>query len=349
MRKGIGAMNDNITAEGSVLTRRRFVASSIVSLASAGLLLSGCDVTAPQASTTTVTRPKKDRYRAAFIQYLPHTVPEAWSKGLAEVFATQGNVDYELLDGQAKPDVQITLADAALSKGVDVLYLQPVDGVAIGPAIRKANEAGVPVITLNIDATEVHAVHVEMNHFFGATAIAEKMGELLGGKGKVVILNAPPGIAIRDLRTNGFVEGLKKFPDIEVIADQVAEWDRKKAHDILSTLLAANPDITGVYGVNDSMALGAVDAAKAAGKLGQMVIFGNDGEKAAIESIEAGELTGTQYTDVYQQGRFAAAVGIALASGGVAAQSFGHQGHVLMHYSIVTKDNAGSIQAFQRW
>ena len=244
---------------------------------------------------------------------------------------------------------QPTLADAALSKGVDVLYLQPVDGVAIGEAIRKANAAGVPVITLNIDAAETHAVHVEMNHFFGAIQIAEKMAELLGGKGKVVILNAPPGIAIRDLRTNGFMEGLEGSLTSRSSPIRWPTGTRKRPIDILSTLLAANPDIAGVYGVNDSMALGAVDAAKAAGRLGQMVIFGNDGEKAAIESIEAGELTGTQYTDVFQQGRFAAAIGAALATGGVPAQSFGRQGHVLMPYSIVTKDNAGSILAFQRW
>ncbi len=149
-----------------------------------------------------------------------------------------------------------------------------------------------------------------MNHYFGAMDIAKAMGDAMGGKGKVAILNAPPGIIIRDQRTNGFVDGLKKHhPDIEVVADQVADWDRKKAQDVLTTILAANPDLGGVYGVNDSMALGAVDVAKEKGLLGKIVIFGNDGEIAALESIEAGELTGTQYTDVYQQGRLAAGRG----------------------------------------
>ncbi len=65
---------------------------------------------------------------------------------------------------------------------------------------------------------------------------------MLGGKGKVAILNAPPGIIIRDQRTNGFVDGMKKnFPDIKIVADQVADWDRKKAQDVLTTILTANP------------------------------------------------------------------------------------------------------------
>src|SRR5690606_32741535 len=212
-----------------------------------------------------------------------------------------------------------------------------------------ARDAGIPVITLNIDAVEPHAVHVEMNHYFGAVAIGQTMGEMMGGRGKVAILNAPPGIIIRDQRTNGFLEGLRAYPDIEVVADQSADWDRRKAQEVLSAILAANPDITGVYGVNDSMALGAVDVAKANGTLDQMIIFGNDGEVAALESIEAGELTGTQYTDVYQQGRFAASIAVALATGGVPASAVANQGRVSMPYIIVAADNVASIQPNQRW
>ena len=118
---------------------------------------------------------------------------------------------------------------------------------------------------------------------------------------------------------------------------------------MLSALLISHPDITGVYGVNDEMALGAVDVLKAKNLLGQVTVFGNDGEKAALESIEAGELTGTQYTDVFQQGRFAAATATVMATGVVSAQSFQQQSHLLMPYFILTKDNVGQIQPDQRW
>jgi ABC-type sugar transport system substrate-binding protein len=97
------------------------------------------------------------------------------------------------------------------------------------------------------------------------------------------------------------------------------------------------------------MALGAVDVAKAKGLIPKLVIFGNDGEKDALESIEAGELAGTQYTDVFQQGRFAAAAATVLATGGVPATAFTAQGHLLMPYVIATKENVGSIGPAQRW
>lgn len=289
-----------------------------------------------------------DRVKMAFVQFQPHTVSTAWGKGIQEVLATQQVVDYEQLDGQAKLEVQVSLMDTLISQGVNVIFLQPVDSVGVAPSIAKAKRAGISVITLNIDATEPHAAHVEMNHYFGAMDIAKAMGDAMGGKGKVAILNAPPGIIIRDQRTNGFTDGLKKYhPDIQVVADQVADWDRKKAQDVLTTILAAHPDITGVYGVNDSMAMGAMDVAKDKGL--KLVIFGNDGEKAALAAIEAGDMTGTQYTDVFQQGRLAAAVATVLATGGVSAKAFASQGHLLMPYIIATKETVGQIQPSQRW
>jgi len=291
----------------------------------------------------------KDRYKMVFIPFAPDTVSSAWSQGIAEVLKTQQIIDYQLLDGQSKVDVQINLMDNAITQGVDAIFLQPVDSVAVGPSIKKAKEAGIPVITLNIDSTEAHAVHVEMNHYFGAIAIAEKMGEMMGGKGNVIILNAPPGIIIRDQRTNGFKKGLEKYPNIKIVADQSADWDRKKAQDVLSALMISNKEINGVYGVNDEMALGAVDVLKSKSLVGKVFVFGNDGEKDALRSIEAGELSGTQYTDVFQQGRFAASAAIVMATGGVNAQAFQQQSHLLMPYFILTKDNTAQIQANQRW
>jgi ribose transport system substrate-binding protein len=284
----------------------------------------------------------------AFIQFQPHTVSTAWAKGIQEVLSIQPNTEFQLLDGQAKADVQISLMDTVINDGVKVIFVQPVDSVGLAPSIKKATKAGIPVITLNIDSTAQHAAHVEMNHYYGAIEIAKALGAMLGGKGKVAILNAPPGIIIRDQRTNGFVDGLKKnFPEIEIVADQVADWDRKKAQDVLTTILTANPDLAGVYGVNDSMALGAMDVAKSKGL--KLVIFGNDGEKDALEAIEAGDLSGTQYPDVFQQGRFAAAAATVLATGGAPATAFTAQGHLLMPYVIATKANVGTIQAYQRW
>jgi ribose transport system substrate-binding protein len=328
--------------------RREFLKTVALGTAALGAGLAGSEILSSSTGRAHAATDKK--LKMAFIEFMPHTVPAAWSKGIEDVLSKQGNIDYQLLDGQAKVEVQISLMDTQINDGANVIFLQPVDSVAIGPSIAKAKRAGIPVITLNIDAVEDHAAHVEMSHYAGAMDIAKTMGASMGGKGKVAILNAPPGIIIRDQRTNGFVDGLKKYhPDIQIVADQPADWDRKKAQDVITTILAAHPDITGVFGVNDSMALGAVDVAKQKGILNKLVIFGDDGEKDALESIEAGELSGTQYTDVYQQGRFAAAAAVVLATGGVDASSFRAKGHLLIPYIIATKSTVGQIQPNQRW
>ncbi len=288
--------------------------------------------------------------KMAFIQFVAHTVPAAWSKGIEDVLSNQPSVEYQLLDGQAKVEVQVSQMDTLINSGTNVIFLQPVDSVALAPSIARAKREGISVITLNIDATEPHAAHVEMSHYLGAMDIAAAMGDKMGGSGKVAILNAPPGIIIRDQREQGFIDGLAEHhPGIEVVANQVADWSRKKAQDVFTTILASNPDVRGVYGVNDSMALGAVDVAKQRGILDQLTIFGNDGEKDALASIEAGELAGTQYTDVFQQGRFAAAAATVIATGLVSARDFGAQGHLLMPYIIATAENVGEITPEQRW
>ena len=301
--------------------RREFLKTVALGAAALGVGASGAEILpAPIGRAQAATEQK---LKMAFIQFLPHTVPAAWSKGIEDVLSKQGNIDYQLLDGQSKVEVQISLMDTQINDGANVIFLQPVDSVAIGPSIAKAKRAGIPVITLNIDAVEDHAAHVEMSHYAGAMDIAKTMGAAMGGKGKVAIINAPPGIIIRDQRTNGFVDNSRNS--------------------------AAHPDITGVFGVNDSMALGVVDVAKQKGILDKLVIFGDDGEKDALESIEAGEMSGTQYTDVYQQGRFAAAAAVVLASGGVDATSFRAKGHLLIPYIIATKSTVGQIQPNQRW
>lgn len=336
--------------QSTQFTRRSFLtgaAGGVSALALGNMLGTGLT---PKIAMAATPKAQKDSYHMVFIQIQPHTVSTAWGQGIQEVTDVQGNITFEVLDGQNKADIQITLMDTAISQAVDAIFLQPIDSVGLAPSIIKAKEAGIPVITLNIDATEPHAAHVEMNHYYGAIEIAKAMGEMMSGEGEVAILNAPPGIVIRDLRTNGFVDGMKEnYPNIEIVADQVADWDRKKAQDVLTAILAANPNVTGVYGVNDSMALGAVDVAKSKGILDKMVIFGNDGEKDALESIEKGELSGTQYTDVWQQGRFAAALAIGMATGGVTAEAFAAQGHLLMPYVIATKDTVAKILPFQRW
>src|SRR6202043_2852552 len=104
-----------------------------------------------------------------------------WSQGIQDFSAVQANVEYQLLDGRGRVDRQISLMHSAINDGVDAIFLQPVDSLAVGPSIKKARDAGIPVITLNIGSTGQNATHIEMNHYQGGVEIGKKMGQLMGG------------------------------------------------------------------------------------------------------------------------------------------------------------------------
>ena len=80
-------------------------------------------------------RAEGTRFKMAFIQWQPHTVPAAWSKGIEEVLKPQQVIDYELLDGQNKVEVQVSLVETLINQGASVIFLQPIDSVALAPSI----------------------------------------------------------------------------------------------------------------------------------------------------------------------------------------------------------------------
>ena len=206
-------MNDDKNVQSVRGNRRDVLKSMTLGAIAAGTAATGVLGGGVLTRSQGQARAADKAIKMAFIQYQPHTVSTAWAKGIQEVLSIQPNTTFQLLDGQAKADVQIGLMDTVINDGVNVIFVQPVDSVGIAPSIKKASKKGIPVFTLNIDSTAPHAAHVEMNHYYGATEIAKAMGTMLGGKGKVAILNAPPGIIIRDQRTNGFIDGMKKnFP-----------------------------------------------------------------------------------------------------------------------------------------
>ena len=118
--------------------RRNFLKGVAVGSAAitsgAGVLFGGFDA---KTGTVGVTRARAEatRYKMAFIQWQPHTVPAAWSKGIEEVLKPQQVIDYQLLDGQAKLEVQTSLMETTINQGASVIFLQPVDSVALAPSI----------------------------------------------------------------------------------------------------------------------------------------------------------------------------------------------------------------------
>jgi ribose transport system substrate-binding protein len=131
------------------------------------------------------------------------------------------------------------------------------------------------------------------------------IAEQLGGKGKVIELVGVPGTSSARERGQGFNEEISKYPGIEVVARQTANYNRAEGLTVMENLLQAYPDVDAVFAHNDEMALGALEAIKAAGKLQDIIIVGFDATPDALASVESGELSATIAQQPYRMGELA--------------------------------------------
>lgn len=279
-----------------------------------------------------------------------HTVPMAWSKGIKQYLDSFANVEYKDFDGEGTAETQLKLMEDLINQEYDVIFLQANDGAALADAVRQAEEKGIYVICLNLDVTTVHAGLVTMSDYSAGATIADKMAEELGGKGNIVVLESPPGATLGVNRKQGFLDRIaEKYPEMKVVASQDANWMKDEAFDIMNTFLQQFDKIDGVYGINDSMAQGAALAAQAAGRLGEMVIWGADGDGEAMQYIEDGIQTGTVYTDCYDQGATAARLAMWLVDSKIDTSSYQYTARIEMTPVLVTSENVASIPPEARY
>lgn len=304
-----------------------------------------------EGSSGEVYKTMPDNIKIGFITHqFGHTVPEAWSEGIARELAYFENVEYKDFDGEAKLETQLKLMEDLTNQEYDVILLQSIDAAAVAPAVQAAEEKGIYVICLNLDVSVKHTALVQMVDYTAGQIVADKIAESIGGEGNVVILEAPPGATLGTNRKQGFVDRLEeKYPDIKIVASQDAEWTKDKAIEVMNSMLQANDKIDGVFGINDSMAQGAALAAQAAGRLDEMVIWGADGDSEALEAIEQGLQTGTIYTNCYEQGATAARLAMYFVSSGISPADIHYTGKIELAPIPVTIDNVDDIRPEDRW
>ncbi|MFS8197276.1 substrate-binding domain-containing protein [Streptomyces sp. CWNU-52B] len=215
----------------------------------------------------------------------------------AQAEAKRQGADLTVTDAQNDASQQANQLQNFTSEGVDSIVVNPVDSDAAGPSVRSANKSDIPVVGVDRGVNKAKtAALVASDNVEGGRLGAKALAEKLGGKGRIVILQGLAGTSASRERGAGFEEGLKAYPDIEVVARQPADFDRTKGLDVMTNLLQAHPDVQGVFAENDEMALGALKALGAkAGKSVQVIGF--DGTPDGLKAVEEG----TMYASVAQQ------------------------------------------------
>jgi ribose transport system substrate-binding protein len=211
------------------------------------------------------------------------------------------NFTLQIADGAGNVNTQTSQVDNFITQKVDLLLISPFEAAPLTPAIKRAMDAGIPVIEL--DRKSVGEPGKEYTAFIGGDnyKIAEAAGQytatkLLPDGGEVAVLQGLPSSTPAVERLNGFKDGVKANPKIQVVAEQAADWLPDKAQTAFAAMLQAHPDIKMVYASNDMMAAGARLAAKGAGKEKQIAIIGTDGlpgPAGGIRAVAEGEWAAT--------------------------------------------------------
>ncbi|WP_328864684.1 ABC transporter permease/substrate-binding protein [Streptomyces sp. NBC_00304] len=218
-------------------------------------------------------------------------------KAGAQAEAKAAGIDLTVTDAQNDASQQANQLQNFTSSGVDSVIVNPVDSDAVGPAVRGANDAGIPVVAADRRVNKADtATLVASDNVAGGKLAAKALADKLGGKGSIVVLQGTAGTSASRERGAGFAAGIKAYPGIKTVATQPADFDRTKGLDVMTNLLQGHPGITGVFAENDEMALGAVKALGS--KAGKSVsVVGFDGTPDGLKAVGAGTL----YASVAQQ------------------------------------------------
>ena len=237
---------------------------------------------------------------AAEIGFLPPAMTSpfyaACIKGATPIAETFGH-ELLIMAPPSEDDyaTQMSMMEDMIQRGVAGIAVCGINLEALIPGIKKANEAGIPVVMFNT-ITELEGVDVYAysgyNQYNGGGKIADWVNEVTDGTAKVAIIEGLPSDYTTQ-RMGGFIDRAKEaYPGIEVVASQPGDWVREKGMNAAMDMLQAHPDINVIYGLSDEMALGAVQACKQLGR-DDIICVGLDGNPNAFESVKAGELTAT--------------------------------------------------------
>ncbi|MBZ0307174.1 MAG: D-ribose ABC transporter substrate-binding protein [Anaerolineae bacterium] len=192
------------------------------------------------------------------------------------------------------PNLQDQHFDVAISQGAAAIILDNAGADASIAPIQRAKDAGIPTFLIDreINETGIAAVQLVSNNYQGAVLGAEYFVELMGEEGKYVELLGRETDTNAHVRSQGYNDVIADFPDLELVAQQTANWSQTEAFDVMETIIQANPDIKGVISGNDTMALGAQAALDAAG-MSDVIVVGFDGSPDVMDSIRAGGIDAT--------------------------------------------------------
>ncbi len=244
---------------------------------------------------------------------------QIWAEAAEQHPAVQsGMVDLTIFDGRYDALVQQEQFETMATQGFDAAIFAPIDVEAGAAAVQVAADAGIPVVGSNTKVnSDLLTSYVGSDDTQSGYMEAKIIMDAIGCAGNVVIIEGPIGQSAQIQRLEGNQRALAECPDVTVLEQQTANWSRAEAQTLMENWLTAHPgEIDGIIGQNDEMALGAIEAIRAAGlEVGDFAIAGIDGVTDALTAVKAGDMQSI-LQDARAQAQGAIDVAIAAAMDG---------------------------------
>ncbi|WP_026616524.1 sugar ABC transporter substrate-binding protein [Ensifer aridi] len=267
--------------------------------------------------------------------------------GMQDYAKTLDGVELQIEDAQNDVAKQQSQIQNFIAAGVDAIIVNPVDTDATAAMSKIAADAGIPLVyvnrePVNIDSLPEKQAFVASNEVESGTLETQEVCKLLGGKGKAVVMMGELSNQAARMRTKDIHDVLatEACKGIEIVEEQTANWSRTQGADLMTNWLSAGVEFDAVIANNDEMAIGAIQALKAAGRsMDSVVIGGVDATQDALAAMAAGDLDVTVFQNAAGQGKGSVDAALKLAKGEPVEKK------VYIPFELVTKENLDKYQA----
>ncbi len=272
-----------------------------------------------------------------FIGYSSRDLSAEYTARLSEAVVAHGKtrqVRLVMVDAQADAQKQISQTENFISQKVDVIILNPCEFEASSPAVALAKAAQIPVVNVNSVTKATPDAYVGSNDEEAGVMAMEAIAQKLGGKGNVLMIHGIMGQSAQLQREAGARRVLAKYPQLKLLDQQTASWDRAKAMALTENWLQAHRgQFQAIFAQNDEMAMGALLALERAGAKKDVFVIGVDAIAQALTAVKEGRLDATVFQDAVGQGQGAVDVAIKIA------KKEPYSKEVLIPFQVVTKAN----------
>jgi len=198
---------------------------------------------------------------------------------------------------------QIAIIEDYTNKGIDAIVIAACDAQGLIPVLKNASSKNIPIITIDSGIeSDLARSFIATDNTVAAQKAAQELARLINEEGKVACIPFIPGAATSIWRERGFVEEIKKYPNIELLPIRYSQSEVAIGMAVIEDILTAHPDLKGIFAANESGTIGAIQALKTKNKIGKVKVIGFDAAPNELKALQAGEIDGLVVQDPFKMG-----------------------------------------------